>query len=29
MKGYSDITLSYIFVPDPQEAPQALHPASS
>ncbi len=29
MKGYSDITLSYIFVPDPQEAAQAKHPAAS
>ncbi len=29
MQGYSDITLSYIFVPDPQEAPQAKHPAAS
>ncbi len=23
MKGYGDITLSYTFVPDPQEAPKA------
>ena len=23
MKGYSDVTLSYTFVPDPQEAPKA------
>ena len=29
MQGYSDITLSYVFVPDPQEAAQAKHPASS
>ncbi|HEY5412737.1 MAG TPA: cytochrome c oxidase assembly protein [Caulobacteraceae bacterium] len=28
MKGYGDLTLSYIFVPDPQEAPTALHPAA-
>ena len=28
MKGYGDITLSYIFVPDPQEAPIAGHPAA-
>ncbi len=26
MKGYSDLTLSYTFVPDPAEAPTALHP---
>lgn len=24
MKGYSDLTISYTFVPDPQEAPSAL-----
>ena len=28
MKGYSDITLSYVFVPDPQEAATAGHPAT-
>jgi len=27
MKDYSDITLSYTFVPDPQEAATARHPA--
>ena len=26
MKGYSDLTLSYTFVPDPQEAPGAQRP---
>jgi cytochrome c oxidase assembly protein subunit 11 len=26
MQGYSDITLSYTFVPDPQEAASANHP---
>lgn len=29
MKGYSDITLSYTFVPDPQEAATARHPTPS
>jgi cytochrome c oxidase assembly protein subunit 11 len=28
MKGYSDLTLSYTFVPDPQEAPKAQRPAA-
>jgi cytochrome c oxidase assembly protein subunit 11 len=29
MQGYSDITLSYTFVPDPQEAASARHPSPS
>ena len=28
MHGYSDITLSYTFVPDPQEAPKAIAAAT-